>query len=452
MSKVILISPPYMKLSYPSYEMPIALTKGCEYMNPGLLISSSILNKNNISNRIVKITNPTDKNEIYQSIDDDTIFVGISCTCAWEYLESLKIAELIKNRNRNIKVALAGWQVKSIKENVFLDSKNIDYIILGDAEYTIDKLYKKIISNSEESICSVIDRNYSNTNLLTRYPKIEFETIDFRMFPDYQKYIPYVEESRNCPYSCEFCLNSCVDDRYQIVPFEIFKKNVEILEEIYGTNVNANLLAANFGINPNETKKKLEYLKLKKINWNIELHVDNKWEEYIDYLKDSGITKVSIGFESGSPEILKLMNKTKNPEKYLNRLKKLLIKLNEQDIKPSLNLLIDYRETKETLTDTLVFLEENKDRIKKVKSNFMFGFGRGLNNIDYNYNPNIIADDYGKKIHAYPVLPKNLTLGELSIIINNLEKGYYSLDILNNIKGFQRKLIHNETLKPGKKR
>ena len=440
MSKVVLISPPYMKLSYPSYEMPIALAKGCEYMNPGLLIAASVLNKNNISNRIVKIKNPTDKYEVAQSVDDDTVFVGISCTCSWEYLESLKIAELIKMKKPHIRIALSGWQVKSIKEKVFLDSSNIDYIILGDAEYTIEKLYQKIINATDEVICSVIERNNIDSKSFIKHPKIEFETIDFRLFPNFENFIPYVEESRNCPYSCEFCLNSCVVDRYQTVPTEIFKKNVDILEEIYGTNANANLLAANFGVNTLEAKKKLEYLKTKKIKWNIELHVDNNWEEYIDDLKDAGITKISIGFESGSPTILRLMNKTKNPENYLYRLENLLIKLNEQGIKPSLNLLIDYRETKETLTETLMFLDKNKENIKKVKTNFMFGFGSVLDNIDYNYQPNIIMDEYGKRIHAYPILPQNLNLEEISIIINNLENGCYNLDVLNNIQGLQKKL------------
>ncbi|MBE6154086.1 MAG: hypothetical protein E7163_00715 [Firmicutes bacterium] len=440
MSKVVLISPPYMKLSYPNYEMPIALTKGCDYMNPGLLISTSILTKNNISNKIIKITNPSNKNEVIQSIDFDTIFVGISCTCSWEYLEALKIAEIIKNKYPKIKIALSGWQVKSIKEKVFLDSENIDYIILGDAEYTIENLYKKIINNSNEQICSVIEKNNANKNNFYKSPKIEFEVIDFRLFPNYDKYIPYVEESRNCPYSCEFCLNSCVVDKYQIVPFEIFVQNVELLEKIYGPDAKANLLAANFGVNSIETQKKLEYLKTKKIKWNIELHVDNNWEYYINDLRAAGIVKVSIGFESGSLTTLRLMNKTKNPENYLIRLKELLNRLNEQGIKPSLNLLIDYRDNIETIKETLLFLEEHRNQIHKVKANFMFGFGDIINNIDYDYLPNIIIDEYGKKIHAYPVLPNNLTLKEISVIINKIENGDYSTEYLDNIQGFKKKL------------
>lgn len=433
MSKVILISPPYMKLSYPSYDMPLALTKGCDYMNPGLLICSAVLDAKNVSNKIVKVIDPTDEQNIISQLDNDTIMVGISCTCAWEYLESLKIAEIIKKEMPTIKIVMSGWQIKSIKEQVFKDSLNIDYIILGDAEYTIYNLYNKIINNSDESINSIITSNsndFYNSN--DKFPQINFQIINFKKFPQYQKYLPYVEESRNCPFSCQFCLNSCVKDRYQNVPINIFKKNVDELEKVYGENVNANLLAANFGVNYRETKKKLEYLKTKKIKWNIELHVDNNWEYYIEDLKEAGITKASIGFESGSVKTLKLMNKTSNPEKYLIRLEKMLKKLNEQGIKPSLNLLIDYRDDYESICETLSFLEKNKSLINKVKANFMFAFEGILNNIDYSYNPNIIIDDYGKKIHAYPILPNGMSLEEIASIIDEIEKGNYDVNIMKS--------------------
>jgi len=108
----------------------------------------------------------------------------------------------------------------------------------------------------------------------------------------------------------------------------------------------------------------------------------------------------------------------------------LLIELNNQGIKPSLNLLIDYRETLETLKETLNFLTKNKDFIKKVKGNFMFGFEGIIKNIDLSYNPNIIVDEYGKRIHAYPILPSNTTLGDMTKIINQIENGNYSSDIL----------------------
>ncbi len=433
MSKVLLISPPYMILSKPSYKLPKALTSGCKYMNPGLLICSSILNKEGIDNRIIKIEDPTNEAYIKKNLDKDVIFVGISCTCAWEYLESLKIAQIIKKINKEIKIAISGWQIKSIKRKVFEDSEDIDYLILGDAEYTIKLLYKKVLGQWKEPIISVEEKETSNLLAERTYDNsnIEFVTIDFSSFPNYEQYMPYVEESRNCPFRCKFCLNSCVCDRYQNVPLDIFKKNVDFVEKLYGKKASANLLAANFGVNPTETKKKLDYLRTKELNWNIEFHVDNQWEYYINNLKECGINKASIGFESGSVVTLKRMNKTSDPVRYLFRLEELMKNLYLQDIKPSLNLLIDYRDNRNTLSETLCYLEKNKKYIHKVKANFMYAFGPIMDNLDYEFEPNIIMDSYSKKIHAFPVLPKGLSLDSIYTLIFEIEKGNYSLDILD---------------------
>lgn len=432
---VILISPPYMQLSFPSYEMPLALTKGCNYMNPGLLIASSIFNENNIDCKIFKIDNTDDINAIDYYLSDNTILVGISCTCAWEYLESLEIAKKIKEKNSKVKVVISGWQIKSIGTKVFEDSSDIDYIIMGDAEYTILELYNKILNNGNEYIVSVISKEDNDNRLLKfSHPKIDFRKINFSDFPGYEKYLPYVEESRNCPYNCKFCLNSCVNDRYQNVPIETFISNVENIEKLYGKEAQANLLAANFGVDKIKTKEKIEYLKNKRLKWNIELHVDNPWEYYIDDLRDAGINKASIGFESGSPTILKLMNKSSDPEKYLERLITLLLKLKEEEISVSLNLLLDYRETEKTLSETLLFLEHNKELFNKVKANFMFAFEGLYNNINFNDNPNIILDNYGRKIHSFPILPKDYSLEEIGIIINEIEKGNYNLSVLKKCR------------------
>jgi radical SAM superfamily enzyme YgiQ (UPF0313 family) len=390
-------------------------------MNPGLLISSSILDEYNIDNKIVKIDDPQDLSSINDYLSNDIVFVGISCTCSWEYLESLKIAQEIKKINKNITTVISGWQVKSIKTKIFDDSNDIDYIIMGDAENTVIKLYNTITSNNLEDIPTVIGRNqFQRRTELRTTPEIKFRAIDFSKFPNYEEYIPYAEESRNCPYNCQFCLNSCVVDKYQSVPFEIFKQNVDNIEKVYGEATNANLLAANFGVNYDGTKKKIEYLKSKNLKWNIELHVNNPWEYYIDDFKEAGINKVSIGFESGSPTILKLMKKTENPEQYLQNTEQLLLKLKEYEIPVNLNILFDYRETKETISETLTFLEKNKSLFSKAKANFMFAFEGVLQNIDLNDCPNIIIDEYGKKIHAYPILPKNFTMEEMANLIQAL--------------------------------
>ncbi len=61
----------------------------------------------------------------------------------------------------------------------------------------------------------------------------------------------------------------------------------------------------------------------------------------------------------------------------------------------------------------------------------MFAFDGLLDKIDYSYNPNIIVDDYGKSIHAYPLLPSFLNLQEVYYIMDELEHGNYDENLLS---------------------
>ena len=67
----------------------------------------------------------------------------------------------------------------------------------------------------------------------------------------------------------------------------------------------------------------------------------------------------------------------------------------------------------------------------------MFAFGNVLNKVDYSYKPNIINDEYSKKIHALPVLPQNLNLEDVSELIDKLESGCFDIKILDDIKGLE---------------
>ena len=418
--KVLLISPPYMQLSSPQFPVPSSLLHGVKYMNPGLVISSSILDEHKISNQIIKIKDVNNVTEILKNITNDkNTLIGLSCTCAWEYLESLEIARKVKQYAPNCKIYIGGWQIKSIKEQVFMDSPDIDYAVLGDAEYTLLPIVQNIAA---KYIPGVISRYDSQDNTKS-YPGVKFRVLDFSKYPEYLSYIPYVEESRNCPKSCSFCLNSCVIDRYQIVPLDIFISNVNSIEKLYGKNSEAILLAANFGVSKEHTKEKLNFLKTKDLKWNMELHIDNPWEYYLDDLVPAGIHKLSVGFESASDIVLKKMNKTQNPERYLLRLERLLSELNARNIQINLNTLFDYRETEETMWQTLKFLERNKGLYKAAKMNFMFGFA-GLSTKIPDFKENILNSDYAEKIHAYPMLPKGITIENMVKLIEQKENEF----------------------------
>ena len=405
--KVLLVSPPYKEIKFHKQVQEWDFINGVKYMNPGLLITASILDQNNIENKIIKIDSLNNMSCLDKELDfDGDILAGLSCTSAWEYLESLSIIDYIKSQNKSAKTYIAGWQIKSIGTKVFDDNKNVDFAILSEAETTTLNL----VSNYKNP-------NFSDVGIVSRQNRIikkgntnfEFQVIDFSKYPNYKEYTPFVEDSRNCPYRCNFCLNSVIKEPYRIVPLDIVKKNIENIEKLYGTDAEVNFLSANFGVDAKRTLDLLDYLNDKKLKWNFEFHIDNPWEKYIDKIKLANLKKCSIGFESANISTLKLMNKTKNPENYLKRFDLLINKLNGMGIKPSINVLYYPSDTKESIKETNDFLKLYEGKYRKIRKNFTIGFEGILKNFDeYKTEDN----EYFKKIHAKPICPKDMSMEE----------------------------------------
>ncbi len=405
--KVLLVSPPYKEKQLHKQVADWDFINGVKYMNPGLLITASILDQNNIENKIIKVDRLEDMSCIDKELDFyGDLLVGVSCTSAWEYLEALSILDYVKDKRKDVTTYIAGWQIKSIGTKVFDDSKAVDFAILSDAETTTMNLLNNFKNLNYHDIGIVSRQNRVIKNGKTDF---NFQVIDFSKYPNYNDYIPFVEDSRNCPYRCNFCLNSVVKERYRNVPLDVIKKNIENIEKLYGPETEVNFLSANFGVNAQRTLELLDYLNEKRLKWNFEFHVDNPWEKYIDKIKLANLKKCSIGFESANISTLQAMNKTRNPENYLKRFDLLINKLNEMGIKPSINVLYYPSDTEQSIKDTNDFLKKYEGKYRKIRKNFTIGFEGVLKNFDgYKTEEN----DYFKKIHAKPICPKGMSMKE----------------------------------------
>lgn len=421
MNNILLIKPPYMELSKPDYPIPDSLLHGVKYMNPALLIHGTILKNNGFS---VKIVDLEKVGAIYEHTEfiKESLMVGISCTCAWEYLETLELCKIIKNINHEIKILVGGWQIKSIKEKAFNDSEFIDYLCISSADDSMLRIAKNLQGESNFLDDYTIGRNKKFGVSLNNI-SVSGTVLDFTLYPNYLDYTPYVEESRGCPNKCQFCLNSCQNDVYCCTALDKFKRDVENIERIYGPEAKAILLASSFGINSKETTEKLKFLISKKIRWNLEMYIDSPWEKYIDYYKVTGIEKISVGFESASPRILKLMNKCFNVERYLHRAELLFQKLYDLNIKVTVNILFHYLENYESMKETIDFLFKNRKYLYRVRFNHMYFFEGLMANIDFStILPYIHESKMNRRLHVYPLVPAGFKLKNLIVIMDFLER------------------------------
>jgi radical SAM superfamily enzyme YgiQ (UPF0313 family) len=105
-----------------------------------------------------------------------------------------------------------------------------------------------------------------------------------------------------------------------------------------------------------------------KFTWRTETRVEYLDKQPVDKLAMAGLRVVDLGLESASPEILLRMKKTSTPDSYLKAATGVLKKAFESGIIIKLNLLFYIGETRNTLSETIAFLDSNRDYIQSISA------------------------------------------------------------------------------------
>lgn len=139
--------------------------------------------------------------------------VGFSCYI-WNIEETLKVVRMLKKVSPETTIVLGGPEV-SYDSNYWLrENKEIDFIIMGEGEVSFKQLLHAIQGDIElkdvPGICYEKDGKFM---LHAQGPKIDLRDMPspYRFKEDLtqlSKRIVYVETSRGCPFSCQFCLSS----------------------------------------------------------------------------------------------------------------------------------------------------------------------------------------------------------------------------------------------------
>ncbi len=360
MSKIVLIRPMSDTDSYSSPILRIPLA---------LLYVGSVLRRNGHEVKIIDVRAERNCNDMMIKECEDALIIGITALTS-EVKWGLEVSQFLKDRFE-IPIVWGGIH-PSLYPRMTCEDSLVDYAVFGEGEYTMLELVEALESHkSVEGIKGLVHNDNGMVKVneprdcinLDELPPIDYELIDMGRYLEngiWRKAMD-AQTSRGCPYHCRFCVQSALDNhKVRLLSASKVVDNCEWLVEMYGVNY-ITFIDDNFFINKKRAEEICRGLIERRLNlkWFAEVRADffrNGFvdKEFLELAQESGLTNLTIGAESGVPEMLKLMDKGITVDDIVNTAKV----LTETDIVTAYSFIIGLpSESKDDILTTLKFLD-----------------------------------------------------------------------------------------------
>ena len=274
------------------------------------------------------------------------------------FASAIKVSKITKGINPDIVTILGGPHVDCISEQ---DKNYFCYLIEGEGEIKLLNIIAEKFSNIRNDLKNKLYKQYKS--LLNDSFISDIDTLPFP-FSEKDKDIinnntklPLLCIRGGCPLSCSYCTCSIAKP----TPFRI-RSIDKIIEELIN---NYNLFKVTkyfivddtFTYNREYIEKfcnKVKQLKFR-ISWSCTTHVKYIDAELLNLMKNAGCHSIHIGIETGSSQIMKLINKSTTIEEIKEKAS--LIK--KADIKLKTFYMVGFpEETKKDIEETKKLIKE----------------------------------------------------------------------------------------------
>lgn len=139
--------------------------------------------------------------------------IGFSCYI-WNIEESIKVIKMIKKIDPSIQVVIGGPEVTYDVIEWMERVDEFDFIVTGEGEQTFKQLLTEIEGSQDyRSVPGLAYREIGKIRLNPQQHKLDLKELPspYRFeedLPQLGKRVTYIETSRGCPFSCQFCLSS----------------------------------------------------------------------------------------------------------------------------------------------------------------------------------------------------------------------------------------------------
>jgi radical SAM superfamily enzyme YgiQ (UPF0313 family) len=253
----------------------------------------------------------------------DPLMVGITCYTGPMIGRALEIAQVVRSVRPNVPIVWGGVHVGLLPEQS-LQHPLVDVIVRGEGEQSlldIANILAKGGSFYEAAGISFFDGGKYVATPAAPYldvstaPEIPYELVDINHYMPMFAGRPslYMESSRGCPYACTYCYNVYFNDRkWRAQSPERVVERVKYVRDKFGVQ-DIYFVDDDFFINAKRSRAIIEGLCGIDVTWQVQgsdiVNIGKMDVDFLKMLEKSGFRRFTIGIESGSPRMRKLMKK-----------------------------------------------------------------------------------------------------------------------------------------------
>ncbi|MBW1743394.1 MAG: radical SAM protein [Deltaproteobacteria bacterium] len=239
---------------------------------------------------------------------DHCDMVGITSTTA-NYLDALETAKRVKEARPDKLVVMGGPHV-SIQDVETLEAGNVDVVVRGEGELTMQKLARSKPFEEIEGI------SYKREGKIVRNPSqqapIDLHSLPFPRSDGWTRFLWFrrsfgaVVSSRGCPHNCSFCTTSALQGRkWRARSASNITKELEQFTE----NPYVFFMDDNFTMDPERVETLCDLIQERgfSFRWACLSRADSiaSNEKLLRKMFDAGLIALLIGVESANPESLR---------------------------------------------------------------------------------------------------------------------------------------------------
>jgi anaerobic magnesium-protoporphyrin IX monomethyl ester cyclase len=316
----------------------------------GILAVATPLLRNGYSIKLIDSTiTPHYKQRVLEEVKD-ALCLAISLVTGPMIRETVEIARAVKAWDPDFPIILGGWHPSLLPKQT-LEAPYIDIVVRGQGEESFLEVVQHLEDEASIDLIPGIGFKRNGKLIFTTerplrpivdLPPKAYHLADFDAYQRScgRRWAMYIS-SLACPFNCSYCTNAGVYGRkWNALPPEQFVEETADLTRRYGLEM-LWVVDDNFLVDLDRARAIAEGLVREgtDFTWSIQATTNLTSRLSIDDLKllrRSGLHQICQGVDSGSPTILKLMNKSFQD---FDQIYESAARCLEADIRPSFNMI-----------------------------------------------------------------------------------------------------------------